>query len=525
MKILTEAEKREHKNLVEADITERIAKCSENLKAKNPKISPETVTSLCETLNGILRSPNKRDIPENLDSLLHEWFNDISLLEEIYKAINSKDLCFLHPVGFDFGKKMFFLRKHWGRKGEEGNVSVSIDFEKYYNDQIKGCESNLMAFEMSYRWPDSYIGHSTMVVIEGGDTRSDGKQLIEVEHFDSSNIDGEIIKAPLENFIKSVFGEEKFYFRFHHQDEVCDFNIQGTFFNETDKFSGSCTQFALWYGFKRLLEPYKSRIRVVAEMKKLLATNTPDEVMMILIKQFQSLLSIKTAENSDLNMQANGRDLYLVNKKHRAKYEQLYYQQRVNEFEKKIKKYEDLLDYISKSKSETDWEEASDLMYELSVMYGKIQHEFRGISESAAHLNTKKNQLNRKFSKIYITQLIDNGFKPFREKLEQYEDALSRCKTSSSKEICELADTLQVECGDFADNAKSPTYGEGEPLIKNKAIADLVTKYERLFQEHTEMKNPTIFNNPKKGGGKNTKRKRRQNRKRKSAKNGVKSRK
>ena len=95
--------------------TERLERCSENLKAKNPKISPETVTSLCETVNGILGSKNKRDIPEKLDSLLHQWFNDDSILEEIYKTINSKDLCFLHEVNYDFEKKIFYLQRHNGR--------------------------------------------------------------------------------------------------------------------------------------------------------------------------------------------------------------------------------------------------------------------------------------------------------------------------------------------------------------------------------------------------------------------------
>jgi hypothetical protein len=321
---------------------------------------------------------------------------------------------------------------------------------------------------------------------------------------------------------------------------------------------------------------------------------------MILIKQFQSLLSIKTAENSDVKMQANGRDLYLVSKhqsyldfnqrfrerleqyedalsrcktssskeaceladtlqvecddfkqrtkyftKNKAiaelvsKYEQLYYQHHVNEFEKKIKKYEDLLDYISKSKSETEWKEVENLLDEILDINFKIRKELGGLSESDAHLERKRMNLNEKLKEVYANQMFDNGFKPFREKLEQYEDALNRCKTSSSKEACELANTLQVECDNFADNAKDPTYGAKQPLIENKAIADLVTKYERLFQEHKEMKNPTklntvfrhrpptgsnvarlaaIFNNLKKGGGKNTKRKRRQNRKRKSAK-------
>ncbi len=504
---------------------QNIAKCSENLKSKNPKISHETVTSLCETLNGILGSPNKRDIPEKLDSLLHQWFNDNSLIEEIYKTINSKDLCFLHPVFFNFGLEMFYVAKHRGR-GRDLESNAPIDFKKYYNDQIKGCDSNLMAFEFGYYWPGDPFGHSTMVVIERGETRSDGKQLIEVEHFDSSNIEVEQIKVSLENFIKSLFGEENFYFKFHHQDEVCDFNIQGSYFNITDKFSGSCTQFALWYGFKRLLEPYKTRKEVIAEIEELLYINKndPDSVMIILIKQFQSLLTIKTAENNNLKMQANGRDLRFLSKKNAT----LRREEVIEEYEEKLKKYEDALDDLLKSNSETDWQNVDNLQNNVNNMLNIIMENYGAVGE---RLERKKIQLNRKKEEADYIRLFHNGFKPFRETLEKYEDAFNQCKSSRSDDACALADSLQVESESLADIAKT-RYMKGQPrLIENKTIADLVAKHEQLFREHAEIKKskrPTgssvasliskYENMGKKKGGINTKRKKRRDRKQKSMK-------
>lgn len=515
--------------MTEEEKRKNIAKCSENLKAKNPKISPETITSLCETVNGILKSPDKRDIPEKLDSLLHKWFNDSSLLEEILKTINSKDLCFLHPVKYNFVKNKFYLEIHLGR---DNHTREEINFKTYYANQIEKCESNLMAIEFGYLLP-STIAHSTMVVIERGKIRDDGKQLIEVEHFDSSNAEGEHMKATLEKFIKSLFGEDKFYFNFHHQDKVCDFNIQCMFFRNSPNLSGCCTQFALWYAFKRLLEPHKSRDDVVAEMAVLLNTNDPDKVMMILIKQFQSLLSIKPAEKNKLQIEVNGRKSYLPTKQYMLLHMPEMtkeYEGIAKEYEDKMKEYEDLLDRLSKSYNETEYNDADNMEDELNKLRIFIMRRVK--NWPGEHLETKRSQLEIKKRDIDYNQLFNNGFKLFREKLEEYEDALNACKWSSSKEACATADNLQGYCYDLADTATSETIKGKPPLTENKDIADLVAKYERLFQEHTELKNQksveTVFRPPigiyedsgKKSGGTNTKRKKRRPRKQKSVKKG-----
>ena len=468
--------------------TERLERCSENLKAKNPKISPETVTSLCETVNGILGSKNKRDIPEKLDSLLHQWFNDDSILEEIYKTINSKDLCFLHEVNYDFRKRVFYLQRHIGR---DNPISESIFFKKYYEDQIEGCESNLMAINFSYFWPGDPYGHSTIVVIERGKIRNDGKQLIEVEHFDSSNIDGEQIKAPLENFIKSLFDEEKFYLVFHHQDEVCNFNIQGMI-PSSSKFSGSCTQFAMWYGFKRLLEPHRTRHEVVSEMKYLLDNYDPETVMINLIKQFQSLLTIKTAENDNLKMKANGRNLEILSANNKL----LNYQELINEFDEKMKKFDYALDRLSKSHSENDFEDVKNTELEVDQLGKKIIKEHGMFKKSEKDLQTKWKSLHaiKMSNDAYISYLKN---KEFGELLNKFENAINKCKTSYSNDAYSAASNLlSIFQGDYFNNITD---------------ADLVAKYERLVHEYNNIINPKKRKNI---GG--TKRKKLQRRKQKS---------
>jgi hypothetical protein len=479
----------------------RIALCSENLKAKNPKISQEAVIGLCETVNGILKTPDKRDIPEKFDLFLHQWFNDFSLLEEIFKTINSKDLCFLHEVYYIPERNNFYLYRHVGRvnKGLE-----PIDFEKYYNNQIRECASNLMALNLNYSWRVG-PGHATMVVIEKCKKRNDRKTLIKVEHFDSSNIQGELIKEPLENFIKKLFGEDEFDFEFYHQDEVCNFNIQK--YLRKSNFKGSCTQFSLWYGLKRLLEPYRTRDEVIDEMNNLLKNNDPEKVMIILIKQFQRVLDIKTEDNGDFKMEVNGR-----------KASSLSYTQMITQFEEKLKKFNYALDRLLTSQSEKDWEDVNDTEQEIYSLREKIIKEHGKFNKSDKSLEDDGNSIYS-FKLMNDAYKSHDGYREFRKLLENCEDAINECKVTDSVEVCRMANDLLNDCYDFA------FYIKNSHLIENKTAADLVTKYDRLVKEHSRIKNPiTVFTPPtvgnieRKNGGTRTSRKKRRLCKQKCAK-------
>lgn len=287
---------------------ELIQKCKQNLIAKNPNISQGTVESICSAMNNILLTQNRDHIPEIFESILHLWFKNISIIEEIFKTIKSKDLCFLHTLIYSFEDKEWTISKHVGRNEA---AQEKFDFQKYYNNEIKGCQSNLIAIPLTYikmRSNDN-TAHATMIIVEKGSIQQNGKQLIEVEHFDSCNFEENVIKEPIENLIKSLFGEDKYVFRFHHNDEVCNSKMQLRLFPENTKYKyeGSCTQFAVWYAFKRLLEPEKKREQVIREMDELFAGKDNDEVMIGLIHTFQTLLKINFKASDD-NIEFNVND-------------------------------------------------------------------------------------------------------------------------------------------------------------------------------------------------------------------------
>ena len=453
-------------------IDERIALCSENLKAKNPTISQETVTSLCETVNGILKTPDKRDIPEKFDSLLHLWFNDRSITEEIYKTINSKDLCFLHEIIYIFGTNKFVLEQH---RQKDNHAMVNLDTTRYYKDQIEKCESKLMAINLTYIWRNQKSGHATMIIIEKGEIGNDGKQLIEVEHFDSSNIDGEIIKDPIENLIKSLFGEEKYTFKFHHQDEVCNPSIQYRHFpSEKYKYQGSCTQFSMLYAFKRLLEPLKPKKLVVMEMNQMFKGKDADQIMIDLIKQFQRLLlSIKTSENDKFKVEVGTRKIMTLS-----------FRQINEELNNKIKIYTNALDDLEDSEEfdrrEKEWEDVIIKEKEINDLFIKIKNDYEYfINTDFTDLMSKFEKYKRKHAIYQYFNFQRNGFNQFNNLLKEYEDKLNLCKTSRTKEACDMTDELQIKLGYYANIARLQLHGK-PLLIENDIIKDLVAKYESL---------------------------------------------
>ena len=291
--------------------SDEFTRCKNNLITKNSKISPETALKICEIINNLYEN-QKDEIPNIFESALNEWFSEISVVEEIFKTINSKDLCFLHNIVYLEDLEIFAVRRHIGK---DNNSIEEMDFKRYYNDQIKGCEANLIAIPLNYENIEKGDGHATMIVIEKRKAEEPWfsifkpKPILEIEHFDSSHIDTEKMKEPLEELIKSLYDENEFDIRFHYPEDVCDIPIQGAYLGS--KYSGSCTQFAMWYAFKRLLEPDKSRDYVVEEMLRIFESDkeTRDKFMIDLIKTFQKLVHIHFTEDGiDSEGTVNDRD-------------------------------------------------------------------------------------------------------------------------------------------------------------------------------------------------------------------------
>ncbi len=291
-----EFEKRTEDNIkkqeFEKEGEDNIKKCIDNLVKKNSKISREKAINLCSTLNGVLTTSDERNIPEKFDNLLNKWFRNNSIVEEILKTIRSDQLCFLHTIEYDKDARYFEIFTHLGKRTKFSK----LDPIKYYNDEIKPCNSKLIAIPTGINSYKEKYGHATIVIIDRtGETDENGKQRIIIEHFDSSNFSHFRVKefeAEIQILIQKMFGNQYSY-EFIGQMEICPNNIQGKL--RDTEYSGTCSQFQLWYAFKRLLEPDKSRKQVIKEMNDFLKMGVPG--IIALIKSFQSLVNIKFSDS------------------------------------------------------------------------------------------------------------------------------------------------------------------------------------------------------------------------------------
>lgn len=277
---------------------DNIKKCTDNLVTKNSKISREKAINLCSTMNGVLKTTDEQTIPEKFDKILHKWFRNMSITEEIFKTIRSDQLCFLHHISYSADEKLFFINSHVGRRLIP--VTPVLDPIKYYNDEIKPCNSKLIAIPINSHYKKEKWAHATIVIIDRtGETDKNGKQRIIIEYFDSSHVTFYILtefENEIQNLIQKMFGNEYSY-EFIGQMETCPDNIQGQLYDT--EYRGTCSQFQLWYAFKRLLEPNKSRKQVIYEMNDFLKMGVPG--IIALIKSFQSLVNIKFSDSRLIN--------------------------------------------------------------------------------------------------------------------------------------------------------------------------------------------------------------------------------
>ena len=308
-----EREEREHKNKTnnsfrESQTQANIDKCTDNLVTNNTNISLRNAINLCSTMNGVLNTPDERKIPEKFDKVLHEWFLENGIIEEIFKTLRSKHLCFLHNIYYIVDKNNFEIRRHEGR---EEIKDSPFDFNKYYKDEIENCKSKLIAIPVNIKSFIKRFGHATTLIIDRTEEIDDktGKKIIIAEHFDSaktitSSFDVEGFEIELLKFITTLFGD-KYTYKFIGKKKTCPIAIQDRL--KHTKYDGSCTQFQLWYAFKRLLEPEKSRKTVIEDMNRLLDQGVPGIIK--LIKSFQSLLNIRLYDYGDnkFSGKVNGR--------------------------------------------------------------------------------------------------------------------------------------------------------------------------------------------------------------------------
>ena len=270
-------------------------------KIKQMYVSERKKIQLCSVLAGIENSNNEEAKLEKWYEFIDLFFNDFTILEEIYKLMKKNGLCFLNQVDIFFpeseDKHTIFVHNHIGKL----NQTISLfNSNKYYVMNVWQCSELLMAIPISLQ--GKYGPHSNMLIIK---KEVKNKETIwEVEHFEphgrqySEERDvNKAIDELVHDILKYDHEYNKDNVKITHPNQLCKLTGETSEILQQilryTKYSGSCTVFYMWYSFNRLLYPEKESEQIYEEMNKaLLNSKNPSETIENIILSFVSLIDI-----------------------------------------------------------------------------------------------------------------------------------------------------------------------------------------------------------------------------------------
>ena len=278
---------------------------------KNPGNAKSNFHKLCELIEstGDIYTITPADSVKLLDDMVDIYFNDNSVLEEIYKSMRSKDFCFLHKIIIDVSWNVIpthnniYMYNHFGKLGEVFNYfSPAV----YYEKQIMDCSSNIYAIPIHLI--TSTGGHSNILIVQNNENE---KELV-VEHFEphgrfyqhETHLTNEKIAKMVDRLVYSLFGDPANPATKKTKDgkeiiiikpsENCPMEIEALqgFLSDSPEWKGSCEMFSMWYAFMRLSSPKKPSADIYQTMYTILRKGNPVKIIQAIIKAFQGLITV-----------------------------------------------------------------------------------------------------------------------------------------------------------------------------------------------------------------------------------------
>jgi hypothetical protein len=296
----------------------QIQGCMEKIREMNVPESKKK--QLCSVLGGIENSNNEEAKLEEWYEFLDLFFNDTSIIEEIYKKMKTNGLCFLHNVRIYFDKDdkpEFYVFKNAGKSGE--TTGEKWNPQMYYETNIRDCNQKLMAIPIGLIGENH--GHSNMLIIRKRKQKNPltnigaylNKTIIKqeknkttwiIEHFEPHGRQDEdeyYVNKAIYDLVHDILKYDPEYngnnIKIIHPNQLC--RLTGEM-NEIlqqilggTKYKGSCTMFSMWYSFNRVLYPEKESAQIYEEMNDtLLSSKNPSETIENIILSFVSLINI-----------------------------------------------------------------------------------------------------------------------------------------------------------------------------------------------------------------------------------------
>lgn len=312
----------------------QIQGCMEKIREMD--VSEKKKIQLCNVLGGIENTNNEEAKLEEWYEFLDLFYNDPSIIEEIYKKMKTNGLCFLHEVGIYFDKDDdkpdFYVLKNAGKPNQ--TTLGEWNPQMYYETNIRDCKQKLMAIPIALTGKNR--GHSNMLIIRKKKQKNpiknmgaylnktiikkeENKTTWEIEHFEPHGKQDEDeerhVNKAIVNLVHDILKHDAEYnkdnIKITHPNQLCKLTretneVLQQILQDT-KYRGSCTIFSMWYSFNRLLYPEKESAQIYREMNDtLLSSKNPSETIENIILSFVSLINI------DINSFKIGNDRFLL---------------------------------------------------------------------------------------------------------------------------------------------------------------------------------------------------------------------
>jgi hypothetical protein len=237
-------------------------------------------------------------------NLIHLWYNNISVIEELHKLFNLSGLCFLHIIRFTFGKDMekttIWIEKHSGKS----NVTFSMfNPETYIKNQIRNCPEKFMAIPINFQFHGTTAAHANILFVKLTERNKNEKTIVEMERFDphGSLYNSDPLKSQYVNYVMQSLGNLLFPSEHYEVKPLIEpinhcpeINVRGLqSLTAGSSYEGSCTIFALLYSILKLINPERTQSEIANDIHKILQKhNNPTMILILIINVLKEMLNV-----------------------------------------------------------------------------------------------------------------------------------------------------------------------------------------------------------------------------------------
>lgn len=270
--------------------------------AKNKDIDTrEKYKNICKVLEKIEITDDIQVINTQFTQLIHIWFNDNAILDEIYKHLTSIGVCVLHEIMIwinanNTGQVRFIITQNYGYddmpESNKHYISSYLDEELYYNTQIRQCPNDIFAIPIAIYNQEDSMAHSNMLIVK---RQPEQPVKILVEWFEpygvymKQNYEFEISQLVYNLFVYEPIVLNRNDIHIISASQNC-MSLQMHVHHS--QFKNSCAIFSLWYAIERLLNPLNDPSETYRIMESYLTKTDPLIVIKNIILSFMMLLHI-----------------------------------------------------------------------------------------------------------------------------------------------------------------------------------------------------------------------------------------